>query len=198
MTDQKSKICLRCGIEFFQVRSGNKAWEKRKFCTIECFNTINQDQKIWSKVNKNGPIPNDRPELGNCWNWMASTTEAGYAKTTYFNKTRLAHRIIYELLKEKIPKGLHLDHLCRNTRCVNPKHLEPVTVRENLLRGKGPVSENHKKTHCKYGHELQGENLIYKIVNGWPRRSCRTCVRRIKLASYHRLKNKNNENTNLE
>lgn len=44
---------------------------------------------------------------------------------------------MYELLVGPIPPGLQIDHLCRNKICVNPAHLEPVTHRENLMRGKG-------------------------------------------------------------
>jgi hypothetical protein len=46
-----------------------------------------------------------------------------------------AHRWMYEQKIGPIPKGLVIDHLCRNTRCVNPDHLEPVTRGENTRRG---------------------------------------------------------------
>lgn len=46
-----------------------------------------------------------------------------------------AHRFSYEVVKGKIPDGLVIDHLCRNSKCVNPDHLEPVTQKENIIRG---------------------------------------------------------------
>jgi hypothetical protein len=49
-----------------------------------------------------------------------------------------AHRFAYELLVGPIPEGLVIDHLCRNRRCVNPAHLEPVTAEENWRRGDAP------------------------------------------------------------
>jgi hypothetical protein len=58
-----------------------------------------------------------------------------------------------------VPTGLHLDHLCGNRSCVRPDHLEPVTQRENTLRGGSFSAVNAKKTHCIRGHEFAGENL---------------------------------------
>jgi hypothetical protein len=68
---------------------------------------------------------------------------------------------------------MHIDHLCRNTKCVNPEHLEPVTIRENLLRGIGPSAKHAVKTHCPAGHEYSGDNLYVHPVKGM--RYCRTC-----------------------
>lgn len=51
----------------------------------------------------------------------------------------MAHRLIYTMLIGEIPEGMVLDHLCRNRRCVNPHHLEPVTVKENTHRGEAKL-----------------------------------------------------------
>ncbi len=59
----------------------------------------------------------------------------------------------------QIPSGLTLDHLCRVRNCVNPAHLEPVTHRENTLRGDGVTAINARKTSCHRGHPFAGENL---------------------------------------
>ncbi|MDP9224875.1 MAG: HNH endonuclease [Actinomycetota bacterium] len=85
----------------------------------------------------------------------------------------LAHRVAYELLVGPIPEGLTLDHLCRNTSCVNPQHLEPVTVRENVLRGMGWGAKNKRKTHCHRGHPFDAKNTL-RIPGGT--RKCRTCA----------------------
>lgn len=70
-----------------------------------------------------------------------------------------------------IPAGLVLDHLCRVRRCCNPAHLEPVTQRENLMRGASFVEENALKTACPKGHPLTGRNVVY-----WRgHRKCREC-----------------------
>lgn len=63
-----------------------------------------------------------------------------------------------------------LDHLCGITRCINPEHLEPVTNRENILRGKGIATKNIQKTHCKHGHLLKDNVYIFRTS-----RICKTC-----------------------
>ena len=94
-----------------------------------------------------------------------------------------AHRIVYELIKGKIPEGLFIDHLCRVRNCVNPDHLEPVTHEENIRRGIGGVNAiNRAKTHCLKGHPLSGENM--QMRNG--ARVCLTCSRRYGREAYRR------------
>lgn len=121
-------------------------------------------QRFWAKVNK----------TDTCWLWTASAPH-GYGQIKAggkFVKTLYAHRVAYEMLVGPIPEGLHLDHLCRVTRCVNPKHLEPVTRRENLLRGESPMAKHARKTECLRGHPFSGANL-YTTSKGY--RCCRIC-----------------------
>lgn len=98
------------------------------------------EERFWSKVDKDGPLPAHRPELGPCWLWTGGQNahpSGNYgrawdrAKKVYV----YAHRVAYEALAGPIPDGLDLDHLCRVRLCVNPLHLEPVTRQVNLLRG---------------------------------------------------------------
>lgn len=115
--------------------------------------------------------------------WKGTTLKGGYGQIKVNGKRLMAHRFFYELLKEPIPEGLTLDHLCRVTACVNPAHLEPVTGRENSLRGTNPCALNARKTQCKNGHPLSGVNLYIKPIGS---RICRTCSRE----EYHRNKSR--------
>lgn len=109
-----------------------------------------------------------------CWVWTAGFHRDGYGQFKSGGRTVPAHRAAYELLVGEVPDGLVLDHLCRNRACVNPRHLEPVTNRENVLRGETFVAENLAKTHCPNGHPYSGENLAF-TPDG--RRRCRACAR---------------------
>lgn len=124
---------------------------------------------ILSKINK----------TDSCWLWTAYINPNGYGEfTVYENGKNIvfkSHRIVYELLAGKIPNGKQLDHLCRVRHCVNPKHLEPVTQKENILRGYGSPARNKRKTHCNYGHPYDKENTRYNAVG---HRFCRACHRR--------------------
>jgi hypothetical protein len=133
--------------------------------------TARQITNFFAKVNK---IP------GGCWLWIGCTNERGYGEVQ-LNTTRfLAHRVSFTYFKGPIPNNLQLDHLCRVHNCVNPQHLEPVTMRENILRGKTINAFNLAKTHCAKGHEFTPENTYLRPLksenySNLTRRDCRAC-----------------------
>lgn len=120
---------------------------------------------------------------------LPSRTCSGRGLSLAKRTHHIAHRVAYELLVGPIPSGLVLDHTCHNgtncsggaeclhRRCVNPAHLELVTNRENILRGRtGEKSGQQKRalTHCVNGHEFTEANTYWR-QGKW--RVCRTCAR---------------------
>jgi hypothetical protein len=128
------------------------------------------EERFWPKVDRRGE--------NECWPWLAYLNKDGYGQFVGGGEV-LSHRFAYISLVGPIPEGLTLDHLCRNRWCQNPKHLEAVTMRENARRGESIPAQNARKTHCKHGHQLSGDNL-YLYENGKqgrPSRRCKTCLR---------------------
>jgi len=122
-------------------------------------------------VDLHGPRPvNDAP----CWQWAKNPNGRYGQFSVGKQKGLLAHRVSYELHHGEIPAGLTVDHLCRNTRCVNPAHLEAVTNRVNTLRSTNPAAVNAAKTHCDNGHELNETNTYLAKTGS---RECRACCR---------------------
>lgn len=118
-----------------------------------------------------------------CWVWQRATDGKGYGtlgvrRSKGVWATVKAHRYVYEQLVGPIPAGYQLDHLCRNRACVNPQHLEPVSNRENGLRGFGVSGLNARKKYCPVGHPLEGDNVRNKSPHpDRPWRECKTCER---------------------
>lgn len=107
-----------------------------------------------------------------CLVWTASR-RYGYGVFRWDNRSALAHRVAYEAMVGPVPAGLQLDHLCRTRTCVNWNHLEPVTCRENLLRGATVNARNTAKTCCPQGHPYDETNTY--VWRG--QRQCRECSR---------------------
>lgn len=117
------------------------------------------NRRLWKRIVRDG----------DCWVWTGAKNDQGYGQVVIDGQRAYTHRLVYELLVGPIPDGLEIDHLCRNTSCCRPAHLEPVTHAENIRRG----YEAKAQTHCKRGHHLAVTARLTK--DG--RRDCRECER---------------------
>lgn len=113
-----------------------------------------------------------------CWLWLGTRHNHGYGVVRERYAWRLVHRVVYMALIGSIPEGLTLDHLCRNRLCVNPTHLEPVTNKENILRGEAFSAKFARRDCCAHGHPFTEENTYRYVYKGIDQgRICRTCHR---------------------
>ena len=116
-----------------------------------------------------------------CWERNVAPTTRGYTQIRVRGVQMMAHRVAYELERGSIPHGLVIDHLCRNTACVNPDHLEPVSERENItVRGQSPAARSHRSGQCARGHQL--------ILGTEGKRHCKTCRRDARLTDEARAR----------
>lgn len=112
-----------------------------------------------------------------CWFWDGPVNRNGYSRTTIDGRTIVLHRLIYQIMKGPLTKKKVLDHLCRERRCCNPDHLQPVTVKENTRRGESGPGRNARKATCKRGHKLSGANVRIRKRAGGTERVCKACKR---------------------
>lgn len=193
MTDRKS-VCTECG------KPSVYAQKRCKSCY-----RVALEAGVIERVSRRAVRPVrdrllskiEKGESG-CWLFTGFLNDGGYGVMADAQaRTRPAHRLAYEAFVGPIPEGLQLDHLChtRDTkcrggatcphrRCVNPAHLEPVTQRENTLRGVSFSAVNATKTHCDKGHEYTPENTYQRTPT---HRVCRIC-NNAAYRSYYRRK----------
>jgi hypothetical protein len=127
-------------------------------------------------------------KTASCWNWTGTKDPDGYGRFTlprtfarahpiYSKRSRFisAYKFLFQETFGSVPDGMTLDHLCRNRSCVNPYHLEVVSIKDNLHRSPlAPASINRRKMVCVRGHSLAVGNLR-RTKNG--ARACLTCHR---------------------
>lgn len=135
------------------------------------YNAQERIDAFWKKADKRG--------TNECWKWTGCKTPSGYGKVSMDNKTLYAHRIAYLWEIGDIPTDMELDHTCRNRDCVNPRHLQVVSHRENIVRavphkqGGWGGGGRGRMEYCKRGH-LMSESAH---VSPDGKRKCRACER---------------------
>lgn len=109
--------------------------------------------------------------IDSCWEWQAARDSNGYGR---FGKSQRTHRLVLEMAGVDIPKGSHVHHVCENTSCCNPLHLEVMAHSEHarMTALRKPV-----RLVCSHGHWVIGENVYRRKSRGRENRACRVCIR---------------------
>ena len=147
------KTCIRCG-------ASKQVWRSEQgtghYCSLGCYLAARRErslaERFWSKVDKNGPVPEHRPELGPCWIWTGDHLKRGYGLLSFgrgpTRKRILAHRISWELHYGRLPEGKpFVCHTCDNPPCCRPDHLfagsDADNQRDMVAKGRNQRGDNH-------------------------------------------------------
>lgn len=158
-----------CGKHYYR-------WQRYGNPNYQPVQTLPSTERFWHYVHK----------TDTCWLWIGTRAPDGYGHFKVNGRPMQAHRFAYEMLVGPIPQGLTVDHLCRNPPCVNPDHLEIVSMRENMYRGISGPAINARKTHCVRGHPFDEANTLWRTSRGQQWRNCRICLRMLQTTSQRR------------
>lgn len=120
---------------------------------------------------------------GECWVWTGTRDRDWYGTFYFRGANRRAHRVSWYAMNGPIPDGMVINHTCRNRACVNPQHLNCITVGENATRDSASRSYvNSQKTTCRNGHPFD------RVVTwaGKSQRVCSVCDRARRAAAKRR------------
>jgi len=132
-------------------------------------------ERFWNKVNKNGPVQSHCPELGHCWNWIASVNSNGYgqiAKGIAPSSPILAPRASWIIHTGPIPYAKLVLHKCDNPPCVRPDHLflgeQLDNMRDCAKKGRNATNPNYGEDH--HNHKLSNKEVL-EMRSSYPRLS---------------------------
>lgn len=150
MHQKRTTTCGTCGTSFPRKTSGGKP---NRFCSRACWNSRTPEDRFWEKVDKDGPVPEQHPELGPCWLWTAALFANGYGAFRLGSKQRRTHVVSYEWHVGSTD-GLKVCHRCNVKHCVRPDHLTLGTHDDNMAY---MVAEGRQATGTRNGmhaHDL--------------------------------------------
>jgi hypothetical protein len=110
-------------------------------------------------------------EDSGCWRWIGSRNWKGYGQLRVNYRLEPAHRVAYRLYVGSFDETLTIHHICENPPCVNPEHLKPMTVGDNI---RASVKFGPRRRNCPNGHKYEGESFY---VNPRGHRTCRACLK---------------------
>lgn len=150
--------------------------------------------EFWRRVDFNGgepyradPLVDQSRVTGECWRWTGwhDGGHPRYGRMRFGSRHERAHRVAFRDFNNRIPEGWVVDHLCRNTICVNPNHLEAVEQPENVRRGRVALSNREE---CRNGHPLTPDNVKVRRLRGKDIPGCKTCLAESRHRTYERRK----------
>jgi hypothetical protein len=145
------------------------------------FGSVEWRQKVRAAIGKMSAL---EPST-DCWLWLGGRSAANYGVVSIGRGQFSAHRAAFYAFQDLMPDGRELDHLCDNTLCVNPAHLEPVTKTENLKRRWATRDTVHRE-FCSRGHAMVAENVSL-LTSGY--RRCRECEKLLNRERYQKRRN---------
>lgn len=171
--------CEKCG----KIRRNKRKPPKPlcRGCAVSAARSIPLADRFWERVDKQGPVPAHRPELGPCHLWTGPVDDRGYGRINVRRRSVTTQRVAFFLAEGRWPMPSALHH-CDNPPCVRRSHLFEGSQADNVadMDAKGrrrSRSLNGLKTHCPHGHEYTPENTYVGVAKcGGPMRICRACA----------------------
>lgn len=76
---------------------------------------------------------------GDCWEWLGTVDDAGYARKQYRRRSLTAARWMWETLWGALPEALVITTTCGSRTCCNPAHLRACSITDAQREGDASV-----------------------------------------------------------